>query len=184
MKNVSPLSGRETSFEEGELIVSKTDIRGIITYVNDVFVRVSGYSEKELLGSPHNIIRHPRMPRAVFKLLWDTIKGGEEVFAYVLNRSKNGDEYWVFAHVTPSYDAGGKIIGYHSNRRSPYRDALRKVEKLYTEMLEEEAKFRPSAEAAAAGLAVLERAVAAGYRDYAEFVFALSRETSLSGGGR
>ncbi|HPV77190.1 MAG TPA: PAS domain-containing protein, partial [Gemmatimonadaceae bacterium] len=88
-------SGRERSFGEDEIIVSKTDLQGKITYANDVFIRVSGYEEDELLGAPHSIIRHPDMPRAVFKLLWDTLATGREVFAYVNNMARNGDNYWV-----------------------------------------------------------------------------------------
>lgn len=90
-------TGVERRFGEDELIVTKTDLKGRITYCNEVFVRMSGYTEQECLGEPHNIIRHPDMPRCVFKLLWDTIQGGQEIFAYVLNLSKNGDHYWVLA---------------------------------------------------------------------------------------
>jgi PAS domain S-box-containing protein len=86
-------SGAERSFDEKDIIVSKTDLQGRITYANHVFVQVSGYSEAELLGQPHSIIRHPDMPRAVFKLLWDTLESGHEVFAYVNNMASNGDNY-------------------------------------------------------------------------------------------
>ena len=96
-------TGREISFGEDEIIVSKTDTRGVITYSNTVFQRVSGYTEEELQGKPHSIIRHPDMPRCVFRLLWDTVQSGHELFAYVLNLAKNGDGYWVFAHITPSF---------------------------------------------------------------------------------
>ncbi|AJD53769.1 PAS domain S-box-containing protein [Thalassospira sp. MBR-102] len=110
-------TGKERHFEPEELIVSKTDLKGRITYANEVFLRLSDYHEKEVLGQPHSLIRHPDMPRCVFKLLWDEIAAGHEIFAYVVNMSKNGDHYWVYAHITPSLDANGKIIGYHSNRR-------------------------------------------------------------------
>ena len=111
------LTGNERTFHPDEIVVTKTDLQGRITYANDVFMKLAGYSEGELLGSQHNIIRHPHMPRCVFKLLWDTIKGGDEIFAYVVNRSNNGDHYWVYAHVTPSVAAGGEVTGYHSSRR-------------------------------------------------------------------
>ncbi|WP_237051414.1 PAS domain-containing protein [Magnetospirillum sp. ME-1] len=104
-------SGRERTFAHDELIVSKTDPKGRLTYVNDVFLTVSGYTESEVMGKPHSVIRHPEMPRCVFKLLWDTIADGREIFAYVNNMAKNGDNYWVFAHVTPNFDAAGQIIG-------------------------------------------------------------------------
>lgn len=111
------VTGVERYFDEEEVIVSKTDVKGIITYANRVFLRVAGYDEEGLLGRPHNIIRHPDMPRCVFKLLWDKLEQQEEVFAYVVNLAKNGDHYWVFAHVTPSIDRRSRVVGYHSNRR-------------------------------------------------------------------
>ncbi len=134
------LSGRERFFPEDEIIVSKTDRKGKITYANDVFLTVSGYTEAELLGQPHSIIRHPSMPRCVFKLLWDTIERGDEIFAYVNNRAKNGDNYWVFAHVTPWLDAAGQIAGYHSFRRLPRREAIAAVEPIYRQLLEIESR--------------------------------------------
>jgi len=129
-------SNRESPFDENEIIVSKTDIKGRITYANDVFSRVSQYSVAELLGAPHSIVRHPDMPRCVFKLLWDTIEAKHEIFAYVLNMAKSGDPYWVFAHVTPTCNAQGEIIGYHSNRRKPDRGQVAKVAPLYRNLLE------------------------------------------------
>jgi len=102
-----PLTGVERFFDADEVIVSKTDLKGRITYANRVFQRVAGYGEAELMGAPHSIVRHPAMPRCVFKLLWDTLEAKQEIFAYVINRARNGDHYWVFAHVTPSFDAGG-----------------------------------------------------------------------------
>lgn len=127
-------TGREAPFHANELIVSKTDLKGRITYCNDVFIRVAGFEERDLIGAPHSIIRHPDMPRSVFKLLWDTIEAGGEIFAYVLNMSRNGDHYWVLAHVTPSRDARGNIVGYHSNRRKPSAEAVAKVKALYRDL--------------------------------------------------
>ncbi len=129
-------TGRESPFGEGELIVSKTDLKGRITYANSVFQRVSRYAASELIGEPHSIIRHPDMPRCVFKLLWDTIEAGEEIFAYVLNMAANGDHYWVFAHVTPTFGSNGEIVGYHSNRRKPSAEQIAKVVPLYREVYE------------------------------------------------
>jgi PAS domain S-box-containing protein len=120
------LTGKEIFFDRDELIVTKTDLTGRITYGNDVFQRVAGYSEEESVGRQHNIIRHPGMPRAVFKLLWDTIAEGREIFAYVVNRTRNDDYYWVIAHVSPSFE-DGRIIGYHSTRRVPNPETLRNV---------------------------------------------------------
>lgn len=117
-------TGNEVFFDDDDIIVSKTDIKGILTYANRVFLDVAGYTEKEVLGQQHSIIRHPDMPRCIFKLLWDTLQNGQEIFAYVINRCKNGDHYWVYAHVTPSTDLNGKTVGYHSNRRVPDRKII------------------------------------------------------------
>lgn len=131
-------SGRESPFSDDEIIVSKTDLKGRITYANDVFLRVSRYKAAEILGQPHSIIRHPDMPRYVFKLLWDTIQAKGEIFAYVLNMASNGDHYWVFAHVTPSFDERGEVVGYHSNRRKPDPAQIAKIAPLYSSLLQEE----------------------------------------------
>jgi PAS domain S-box-containing protein len=124
-------TGIERHFDRDELIVTKTDVKGRITYANSVFCRVAGVSEREAMGAPHSIIRHPDMPRAVFKLLWDTIENGQEIFAYVLNMASSGDHYWVLAHVTPTFDASGRITGYHSNRRVPERRCIAAVTPVY-----------------------------------------------------
>lgn len=132
------LTGIERRFKDDEIIVSKTDLKGRISYGNDVFIEISGYMEKELIGQPHSIIRHPSMPRCVFKLLWDTIEARQEIFAYVVNRAKNGDHYWVYAHVTPDVDESGKIVGYHSNRRTPDPAAVAAIIPIYDALLAEE----------------------------------------------
>lgn len=132
------MAGLELTFNDDEFIVSKTDLQGKITYGNDLFTKISGYDEEELLGTPHNILRNNEMPALVFKLLWETIKNGEEIFAYVVNRTKNDDYYWVFAHVTPSTDDNGKIIGFHSVRRKPSDKALQIIKPLYAELLHAE----------------------------------------------
>lgn len=128
---------------ENDFIVSKTDAKGRITYGNRIFIEFSGYSEKELLGSQHNIIRHPDMPRAVFKLLWDTIEEGREIFAFVKNLAKDGSFYWVYANVTPDYDEQGNITGYFSVRRKPNPEAIKAVTPLYARMLAEEQRAGP-----------------------------------------
>ncbi len=128
----------EKNFGESEIIVSKTDTKGKITYGNELFIQLSGYSEEELLNAPHNIIRHPDMPKAVFKLLWETLSQKKEIFAYVKNLAKDGSFYWVLANVTPSFDENGKVIGYHSVRRKPTKSAISTVETLYKELLNRE----------------------------------------------
>jgi PAS domain S-box-containing protein len=124
--------------KQNDFIVSKTDLKGRLTYVNQIFMEMADYTEEELLGKPHNIIRHPSMPKAVFKLLWDMIQNKEEIFAFVLNKTKNGDEYWVYANVTASLNSRGDLVGYYSVRRKPNEDALKIIEPLYKDMLKAE----------------------------------------------
>ncbi len=133
--NIQPLD-IERTLPENSYIVSKTDKKGRITYTNRIFIDMAKYSEKELLGIQHNIIRHPDMPRGAFKFVWDTISKGEEVFAYVKNLAKDGHYYWVFANITPDRDASGNISGYLSVRRKPSREALAVIEPIYQKMLE------------------------------------------------
>jgi len=119
-----------------DFIVSKTDLKGRITYGNETFIKMSGYEEKELLHAPHNILRHPDMPAIVFKLLWERVQAGKNINAFVKNRCKNGDFYWVFAYVTPSFDRSKKIIGYYSVRRKPSSKALAVIEPIYKDLLD------------------------------------------------
>lgn len=135
------LTGVERKFEDDAIIVSKTDLKGRITYANRHFLQISDYTEKEVLNQPHSLIRHPAMPRCVFKLLWDTISSGQEIFAYVINRTKPGDHYWVYAHVTPCFRDDGVITGYHSNRRVPdHRIIAEHIVPLYQALRDEEAR--------------------------------------------
>jgi len=124
--------------KEDDFIVSKTDLKGRITYTNKIFMEMAEYTEFELLGKPHSIIRHPDMPKAVFKYLWDTIEKKEEVFAFVINKTRNGNDYWVYANITASLDEKGNIIGYYSVRRRPNPKALDIIIPLYKKMLEVE----------------------------------------------
>jgi PAS domain S-box-containing protein len=119
-RSVQPTTN-ERFFDKNDIIVSKTDLRGHLTYVNRVFMAISDYEESELLGQPHSLIRHPDMPRCIFKLLWDRLQAQQEIFAYVKNMTKTGDFYWVLAHATPSISPSGETLGYHSNRRVPER---------------------------------------------------------------
>ena len=171
MAHISP-TGRETFFDGSEMIVSKTDLKGRITYANRIFCRMAGYHENELIGQPHSIIRHPDMPRSVFRLLWETIEANREIFAFVKNLAKNGDHYWVFAHVTPSFDVGGRVVGYHSNRRVPDRAMLEgAIIPLYAEVLRIERSHVNGKEAVAAGSKALADFVASRKVAYEELVF-------------
>jgi len=124
--------------KENDFIVSKTDTKGRLTYVNEIFMTMAEYTERELLGKPHNIVRHPDMPKAIFKLLWSRIQNKEEIFAYVQNKTKNGNSYWVIANVTASVDDRNNIIGYYSVRRKPKASALELIKPLYAKILQAE----------------------------------------------
>jgi PAS domain S-box-containing protein len=122
---------KEYGFSQGEILVSKTDTKGLITYANEKFVKISGYSQDELLGNPHNMTRHPKMPKLIFKLLWKELKAGREINAFVKNLAKDGGYYWVFANVTPSFDVNNTIIGFHSTRRRASTNALKEIIPIY-----------------------------------------------------
>ena len=124
--------------KEDDFIVSKTDLKGHITYTNKIFIEMSEYRESELLGRPHNILRHSDMPKAIFKYLWENISQKKEVFAFIINKTKNNHAYWVFANVTASLDERGNIIGYYSVRRKPNPKALEVIIPLYKKMIEVE----------------------------------------------
>ncbi|MFT4277267.1 MAG: PAS domain-containing protein [Rhodopseudomonas sp.] len=173
MRHVTP-SGREAFFPASELIVSKTDTKGRLTYANRLFCDLAGYREAELIGQPHNVIRHPEMPRAVFKLLWDAVQQGREIFAYVKNMTRVGDHYWVFAHVTPSFDGAGRVVGYHSNRRAPDRSVLEgTIIPLYADILRTERSHANGKDALPAGGRALSDFVASRKASYDELMFSL-----------
>lgn len=167
------LTGVERFFDEDEIIVSKTDLRGRITYANDLFLRIADYSEAEVLGQPHSLIRHPDMPRAVFKLLWDELGAEREIFAYVVNRCKNGDHYWVLAHVTPTFDSNGKVTSYHSNRRVPDRSAVQTMSELYKELRAEELRHKDRHQGLNASYELLVAILGKTKVSYPEFIFSL-----------
>lgn len=143
MKNAVTPTSLEKVMREDDFIVSKTDLKGRITYGNRIFIEFSGYTESALLGAQHNIIRHPDMPRGVFKFLWDTVGQKKEIFAYVKNMSKDGGFYWVLANVTPDMNEQGVVEGYFSVRRKPKREAVSALADVYRLMLEEERRAGP-----------------------------------------
>ena len=171
-------TGIERPYSQEELIVSKTDRRGIIRYANDVFIRVSGFSEDELVGRPHNVIRHPDMPHAVFKLMWQALEAGDEIFAYVNNLATDGGHYWVLAHLTSSVDAAGRIVGYHSNRRWVEPEIRREVGALYATIRAAERRERHTPAALAAGLGVIEAHLAHVGLTYEQLVWSIAGRTS------
>lgn len=130
MRKNLPVTEVERTFEDHERIISTTDLKGRITSFNDHFLNISGFEADELMGKPHNIIRHPDMPEAAFKDLWDTLAAGKAWMGLVKNRCKNGDYYWVNAYVTPVYE-GTELVGYQSVRVRPERQYVKQAEKLY-----------------------------------------------------
>lgn len=127
------VTNTETPYPDGKLIVSTTDKAGIITHVNQSFIDMSGFSEAELIGQPHYILRHPDMPRAAFKDLWNTVKAGKKWHGYVKNLRKDGGFYLVYATVIPNIRKG-EIVGYTSVRRKPSRRKMNEALALYIEM--------------------------------------------------
>jgi PAS domain S-box-containing protein len=173
MTHVKP-TGVERHFGADEMIVTKTDLKGRLTYANDVFCRVSAYPEAEMLGQPHSMIRHPDMPRAIFKLLWESLEHKRELFAYVMNLAGDGAHYWVFAHVTPSIAANGSVVGYHSNRRLPDPRVIAQIRPLYQQLVTEEHKHSRASEAAQAGVDRLHEILADHGTTYDEHVWTLT----------
>ncbi len=134
-----PVTGVEKILQDNDVIISKTDTKGLITYVNKTFCDVSGFTEEELIGAPQNIVRHPDMPPEAFKDLWDTIQAGKSWKGMVKNRCKNGDHYWVEANANPIWESG-RIVGYMSLRTKPSREAVEFCEQLYRKIREGKAR--------------------------------------------
>lgn len=153
------------------IIVSKTDLKGRITYANRDFLEIADYVEAEVLTQPHNIIRHPDMPRTIFKYAWEGITAGHEVFAYIKNLTKTGDFYWVLAHFTPTFGNDGKIVGYHSMRRAPDRPVLEEVSALYKDLCAAEVAAESRKAGLEAGRTLLEARLAAHGVTFDEFIF-------------
>ncbi len=133
MRKNLPITQQEYMFSAHETLVSVTDIKGRMTYCNPAFVTVSGFTLEELLGQPHNLIRHPEVPSEAFRDLWATIQDGQPWTGVIKNRRKDGDFYWVQANVTPMRD-GEKIIGYLSVRTLPSRDQVQAAQALHARM--------------------------------------------------
>lgn len=170
-QNIKP-TDRERQLNDDDFIVSKTDLKGRITYCNRIFIELSGHTEGELLGKQHNIVRHPEMPRGIFKLMWDTLSQKREVFTYLKDMSKDGGFYWSFGHVAPSFDDRGNLIGYYSVRRKPKAAAISVFTDLYHSMLEAERRSGAQ-DAPAASLTFLNQFMQQRGLTYEEFVFSL-----------
>lgn len=130
MRQNLPVTKQEKTFSENEKLITTTDLKGQIIHCNDAFVKISGFDKSELIGSHHNIVRHPDMPKEAFQIMWETLKQGKAWMGLVKNRCKNGDYYWVDAYVTPVTDSG-EVIGYESVRTVPKREDVVRAEKVY-----------------------------------------------------
>lgn len=128
----------ELKLNQSDLIVTKTDLKGIITYANPTFLDITGYYTSELVGKNHNIIRHADMPRAIFTFMWSELQSGRSVYAYIKNLAKDGSFYWTFAYVAPDYSSKGEIIGYHSERRAPNPKAIQDITIFYNRIKQTE----------------------------------------------
>ena len=137
MRTNLPVTQKNYDFPADQTLISVTDPKGRITYGNANFVQVSGYSIEELMGQPHNLLRHPDMPRAAFKDLWTTVAAGKKWHGYVKNLCKDGSHYWVYATAVPNV-RGGKIVGYTSVRRQPSRAKIAEITATYKEWLAKE----------------------------------------------
>jgi len=171
LRDIVP-TDKEIVMREDDFIVSKTDLKGRITYGNKTFIEFSGFKEEDILGIQHNVIRHPDMPRAVFKLLWSSIQEGREIFAYVKNICKDGSFYWVIANITPSVDATGAVLGYYSVRRKPHARAIPVISVLYRQMLEEERRVG-TRDAIAASTRLMDQFLHEKGMSYEQFVLSL-----------
>jgi PAS domain S-box-containing protein len=170
-RRITPVDQQRVMRDE-DFIVSKTDAKGRITYANRIFMEFAGYTERELLGSQHNIVRHPDMPRGVFALMWEVLETGSEFFGYVKNMAGDGSFYWTFANVTPTLDPAGRVVGYFSVRRRPRPEAVAFIEPVYAQMLARE-KEVGAKQAVAASLDILRARYQSRGVAYDEFVLAL-----------
>ena len=132
----------EITFEEAGVtnraVISKTDLKGVITYVNKAFCKLSGYDKEELIGKPHNIVRHPDMPKSVFRQMWNTIEKGEKFRGFIKNLRKDGRYFWVETFIEPIFDENGVKMGYIANKKEVSQSDKEKYEKLYKEMKQKE----------------------------------------------
>ncbi len=136
MGNVTPID--EEYMVEGDVIISQTDLKGIITYANRAFCKVSGYKRDELIGQPHNIVRHPDMPKIEFAQLWETISGGQAWNGLIKNLRKDGKYYWVDTEVLPIRSEQDTLTGYIAVRKEASRKNINEIQEKYTKMLKTE----------------------------------------------
>ena len=141
MGSITPIN-EEVNFEdvgvENRPVISKTDLKGIITYVNTPFCKLAGYEKDELIGKPHNIVRHPDMPKSIFKELWETIEKNQKWRGFIKNLRKDGKYYWIEAFIEPMFDENGNKVGYISASKPVSKEDKEKYENIYKELKEKE----------------------------------------------
>lgn len=167
---ITPTS-EEIRMKEEDFIVSKTDAKGKITYCNEIFIYFSGYEEVDLIDQPHNIIRHPDMPRSVYRMMWANLQKEQEFFGIVKNLCKSGAFYWTFANVSPSFDEKNQLIGYYSVRRKPSQKIIDMLTPVYQQMVAEEAKHSGSQAGMDASIKILNDTIAQQGLSYNEFIY-------------
>lgn len=167
----SPTNYQEIILPEDAFIISKTDSENCITYVNQSFCEVSGYSESELVGQSHDIVRDDIMPHGIYNLMWEHLKAEEEFFGYIVNRNKDNSYYWTLINVSPFYEKN-KLTGYFSIRRAPSNQALAIIKPLYQSMCQTEKAATPELQLSMSS-AVLWQAITKEYQSYAEFILSL-----------
>lgn len=161
----------EIQMKANDFFVSKTDLKSHITYVNQGFCQMSGYSQSELIGQNHDIIRCDLMPHGIYNLLWEHLKSEEEFFGYIANQNKDGTFYWAFINVTPCYE-DNKLTGYFAVQREPSQQALEIIKPLYLEMCNIEKHAEPTLLLPLSS-AALWQAITKEYQSYAEFTLSL-----------
>jgi len=179
MTKITPRN-HEVELPEERLIVSKTDVKGRLLYANRPFMEISGFVESELLGKPHNLIRHPDMPRSIFQLLWNTLQKGDEFNGYVKNICKNGSFYWVLANVSPDYDDQSKLRGYYSVRRKPSVFAISVISKIYQKMCKAESSASSPKVGMENARLILEEQVVESGMNYLQFINYLENDNASS----
>lgn len=167
--NISP--SNEIILPDDALLISKTDSNSCITYVNQSFCKISGYSAKELVGNNHDIVRNDLIPRSIYNLMWEHLKAEEEFFGYIANTNKDGSYFWMLINVTPFYN-NNALAGYFSVRRAPSQQALEVIKPLYQSMCQTEKAASPEQQLSMSS-AVLWQAITKEYQTYAEFVLSL-----------
>ncbi len=177
MSIISPVpTNKEIRLNPRDMLVSKTDAKGVISYGNRNFVEISGYKESELIGSPHNILRHPDMPKAVFYIMWESIKHGRNIMAVVKNLARNGDHYWVTTDFDIRRDKSGHIRNYIAFRQGASKSIIKEIEPLYNKMNEIEKEHGLDA-----SIAYLEGYLEEKKMSYNQYIEELAKPKGLAG---